>query len=80
MRIRFPRRTLRTCRRIDWERRHLGVRWVRLPSAPHGAADAVEAAICWLKLRAGDVVGVALSNSFAFGGSNASVALVREDA
>lgn len=45
-----------------------------------GAAGAVETAICWLKLRAGDVVGVALSNSFAFGGSNASVALVREDA
>ncbi len=43
-----------------------------------GAAGAVEAAICWLKLRAGDVAGAALSNSFAFGGSNASVALARE--
>lgn len=45
-----------------------------------GAAGAVEAAICWLKLRAGDVSGAALSNSFAFGGSNASVAFVREGA
>ena len=45
-----------------------------------GAAGAVEAAICWLKLQAGDVAGAALSNSFAFGGSNASVALAREDA
>ncbi|MBQ6341005.1 MAG: beta-ketoacyl-[Kiritimatiellae bacterium] len=45
-----------------------------------GAAGAVEAAICWLKLRAGDVTGAALSNSFAFGGSNASVVLAREDA
>ena len=45
-----------------------------------GAAGAVEAAICWLKLQAGDVVGAALSNSFAFGGSNASVLLAREDA
>ena len=44
-----------------------------------GAAGAVEAAICWLKLSAGDVSGAALSNSFAFGGSNASVALVRGD-
>lgn len=43
-----------------------------------GAAGAVEAAICWLKLRAGDVDGAALSNSFAFGGSNASVVLARE--
>ena len=43
-----------------------------------GAAGAVEAAICWLKLRAGDVTGAALSNSFAFGGSNASVVLARE--
>ena len=43
-----------------------------------GAAGAVEAAICWLKLRAGDVTGAALSNSFAFGGSNACVALVPE--
>ena len=45
-----------------------------------GAAGAVEAAICWLKLQAGDVAGAALSNSFAFGGSNASVVLAREDA
>ncbi len=45
-----------------------------------GAAGAVEAAICWLKLRAGDVAGAALSNSFAFGGSNASVVLAREGA
>ena len=45
-----------------------------------GAAGAVEAAICWLKLRAGDISGAALSNSFAFGGSNASVAFVRENA
>ena len=45
-----------------------------------GAAGAVEAAICWLKLRAGDVTGAALSNSFAFGGSNACVALVPEGA
>ena len=45
-----------------------------------GAAGAVEAAICWLRLRAGDVSGAALSNSFAFGGSNASIALAREDA
>ncbi len=45
-----------------------------------GAAGAVEAAICWLKLQAGDVTGAALSNSFAFGGANASVVLAREDA
>ena len=45
-----------------------------------GAAGAVEAAICWLKLRAGDVTGAALSNSFAFGGSNACVALAQEGA
>ena len=32
------------------------------------------------RLQAGDVAGAALSNSFAFGGSNASVALAREDA
>ena len=44
-----------------------------------GAAGAVEAAICWLKLQAGDISGAALSNSFAFGGSNASVVLARED-
>ena len=43
-----------------------------------GAAGAVEAAICWLKLQAGDVAGAALSNSFAFGGSNASVVLAQE--
>jgi 3-oxoacyl-[acyl-carrier-protein] synthase-1 len=40
-----------------------------------GAAGAVEAAICWLKLASGDVTGPALSNSFAFGGSNATLAL-----
>ena len=45
-----------------------------------GAAGAVEAAICWLKLQAGDVSGAALSNSFAFGGSNASIVLARDDA
>lgn len=45
-----------------------------------GAAGAVEAAICWLKLQAGDVPGAVLSNSFAFGGSNASVVLAREGA
>lgn len=39
-----------------------------------GAAGAVEAAICWL-LAAGGSVRTALSNSFAFGGSNASVVL-----
>ena len=42
-----------------------------------GAAGAVEAALCWLKLAAGDVKGAALSNSFAFGGSNAAVILAR---
>ena len=41
-----------------------------------GAAGAVEAAICWLKLASGDVAGSALSNSFAFGGSNAAIVLV----
>ena len=40
-----------------------------------GAAGAVEAALCWLKLAAGDVKGAALSSSFAFGGSNAAVIL-----
>ena len=40
-----------------------------------GAAGAVEAAICWLKLASGDVSGPALSNSFAFGGSNAAVVI-----
>ena len=39
-----------------------------------GAAGAVEAAICWLHVRSGRVKN-ALSNSFAFGGSNASVIL-----
>ena len=43
-----------------------------------GAAGAIEAAICWLYLSAGLVKGAALSNSFAFGGSNACVALVPE--
>ena len=43
-----------------------------------GAAGAVEAAICWLYLSSGRVKGAALSNSFAFGGSNACVALVPE--
>ena len=43
-----------------------------------GAAGAVEAAICWLYLASGRVKGAALSNSFAFGGSNACVALVPE--
>ncbi len=41
-----------------------------------GAAGAVEAAICWLLMEGGYVRGAALSNSFAFGGSNACVALV----
>ena len=44
-----------------------------------GAAGAVEAAICWLYLSSGDITGAALSNSFAFGGSNACVALVPEE-
>jgi 3-oxoacyl-(acyl-carrier-protein) synthase len=39
-----------------------------------GAAGAVEAAICALRIENGDVR-AALSNSFAFGGSNASVVL-----
>ncbi len=39
-----------------------------------GAAGAVEAAICWERLRRGDA-SCALSNSFAFGGSNASIVL-----
>jgi 3-oxoacyl-[acyl-carrier-protein] synthase-1 len=43
-----------------------------------GAAGAIESAICWLYLSAGLVKGAALSNSFAFGGSNACVALVPE--
>lgn len=45
-----------------------------------GAAGAVEAALCWLYLSSGHVKGAALSNSFAFGGSNACVAFVAEDA
>ena len=45
-----------------------------------GAAGAVEAALCWLYLSAGLVDGAAMSNSFAFGGSNASVVLSREAA
>lgn len=44
-----------------------------------GAAGAVEAAICWLYLASGDVKGAAMSNSFAFGGSNASVVFATED-
>ena len=43
-----------------------------------GAAGAVEAAICWMLLASGRVKGAALSNSFAFGGSNASVVLASE--
>lgn len=39
-----------------------------------GAAGAVEAAICWRKIRGGEVRR-SISNSFAFGGSNASVIL-----
>ena len=39
-----------------------------------GAAGAVEAAVCALKLASGEVK-TAMSNSFAFGGSNASVVL-----
>ncbi len=45
-----------------------------------GAAGAIEAALCWLKLAAGDIAGAAMSNSFAFGGANASVILAREEA
>ena len=41
-----------------------------------GAAGAVEAALCWWLIKAGRI-GRALSNSFAFGGSNACVALCR---
>lgn len=40
-----------------------------------GAAGAIEAAICWLYISSGHVKGPAMSNSFAFGGSNASVIL-----
>ena len=43
-----------------------------------GAAGAVEAALCWLYLASGHVRGAAMSNSFAFGGSNASIVLARE--
>lgn len=43
-----------------------------------GAAGAMEAAICWLKMSAGDVAGAAMSNSFAFGGSNVSIVLLRK--
>ena len=39
-----------------------------------GAAGAVEAAICWEKIRRGEIVR-SISNSFAFGGSNASIVL-----
>jgi 3-oxoacyl-[acyl-carrier-protein] synthase II len=39
-----------------------------------GAAGAVEATICWAKIRSG-AVRRSISNSFAFGGSNASVIL-----
>jgi 3-oxoacyl-[acyl-carrier-protein] synthase-1 len=39
-----------------------------------GAAGAVEASLCWLLVRAGKCR-AALSNSFAFGGSNASVVI-----
>jgi 3-oxoacyl-[acyl-carrier-protein] synthase-1 len=45
-----------------------------------GAAGAVEAAVCWLLLESGRVDGAAMSNSFAFGGSNASVVLAKENA
>lgn len=41
-----------------------------------GAAGAIEAALCWQLLSAGTCK-VALSNSFAFGGSNASVVFTR---
>lgn len=40
-----------------------------------GAAGAIEAAICWLYLKHGEVSDAAMSNSFAFGGSNASIIL-----
>ena len=39
-----------------------------------GAAGAVEAAICWEKIRRGEIRR-SISNSFAFGGSNASIIL-----
>ncbi len=44
-----------------------------------GAAGAVEAAICWLYIKSGHVTGAAMSNSFAFGGSNATVILAPGD-
>jgi len=44
-----------------------------------GAAGAVEAAICWLKLANGDIRGNALSSSFAFGGSNAALVMAGTD-
>ena len=43
-----------------------------------GAAGAIEAALCWLYISSGAVRGAAMSNSFAFGGSNASVLLAPE--
>ena len=43
-----------------------------------GAAGAVEAAICWEKIRRGEIRR-ALSNSFAFGGSDASIVLEGEE-
>ena len=42
-----------------------------------GAAGAIEAALCWLELRKASAV--CLSNSFAFGGSNATVVLVSKE-
>ena len=45
-----------------------------------GAAGAIEAAICWLYISSGHVKGPAMSNSFAFGGSNASVILAPREA
>jgi len=42
-----------------------------------GAAGAIEAALCWLALRERESPCRVLSNSFAFGGSNASVILGR---
>ncbi len=45
-----------------------------------GAAGAVEAAICHLQLMKGALAGAALSNSFAFGGSNASIIFAAEEA